>query len=98
VSTVQDSASGDLILKIVSRADVIVHMQIDISGFSRLDPQAICTVLTAEPLAENNYSFWHKQIVQPETSALTVAPQFEYAVPAHSLSVIRIRARGAAVQ
>ncbi len=98
VSTVQDSASGDLILKIVSRADVIVHMQIDISGFSRLDPQAICTVLTAEPLAENNYSFWHKQIVQPETSALTVAPQFEYAVPAHSLSVIRLRTRGAAVQ
>ncbi|MBN8637680.1 MAG: alpha-N-arabinofuranosidase [Anaerolineae bacterium] len=92
-STVVESHTGDLILKIVSRAATPVELQIDLAGMANLQPEASCTVLSGEPLAENSYSFWHTHIVKPETRPLTVAPQFSYTVPAHSLSVIRIHTR-----
>ncbi len=92
-STVVEGQSGDLILKIVSRAAVSVSMEIDLAGVAYLQAEATCTVLSGEPLAENSYSFWHPHIVKPETHPLTVAPQFTYSVPAHSLSVIRIHTR-----
>ena len=92
-STVVEVQSGDLILKIVSRADVSVELQIDLAGVVNLQPEAICTVLSGAPLAENSYSFWHTHIVKPETRPLMVAPRFSYTVPAHSLSVIRVRTR-----
>ena len=91
VSCVQESVGGDLIIKLVSRADVPVRAQIDLSGSVSLAPNATCTVLTADPMSENSYSFWHTQIVKPETRVIAVASQFSYEVPAHSLNVIRIK-------
>ncbi|HEX2906446.1 MAG TPA: alpha-L-arabinofuranosidase C-terminal domain-containing protein [Phototrophicaceae bacterium] len=88
---VRDSTSGDIILKIVSRADVPVRAQIDLSGVDGIAPIADCTVISGDPVDENNYSFWHSHILTPTTATITVAPQFDYDVPAHSLSVIRMK-------
>ena len=90
-SCVQDSESGDLIIKIVSRASEPVRTQIDFSGAGNIQPDATCTVLSAEPMAENSYSHWRSRVVVPESKEIAVAPQFAYDVPAHSLTVIRMK-------
>ena len=96
VSCVRDSNSGDLILKLVSRCDTPVRAEIDLTGAPSIEPSAVCTVISGDPLAENNYSFWHAQMTTPSTAAVEVAPHFAYELPAHSLSVIRIKTRNPA--
>ena len=91
LSCVRDTASGDVVLKLVSRADAPLQAQIDLSALAALEPEATCTVLTGDPLAEN--AFGRPAAVLPKTSPIAVAPRFTYDVPAHSLSVIRIRTR-----
>jgi alpha-L-arabinofuranosidase len=93
ISCVQDSASGDLILKLVSRADKPVRAEIALSGVPDLAPNATATILAGNPLDENLYSFWNTSITTPKTEAIEVAAQFRYELPAHSLSVIRITTR-----
>jgi alpha-L-arabinofuranosidase len=93
VSCVRDSTNGDIILKLVSRALVPIRAQIDLSSVGTVEPTATCTVLNAEPLAENQYSYWRKHIVVPETSEIVVGKQFSYEIPAHSLSIIRLKTR-----
>ena len=92
-SCVRDSNSGDFILKLVSRCDTPVRAEIDLSGTPSIEPSAICTVISGDPLDENSYSFWHTKIITPGTDGIGVAPQFTYDLPAHSLSVIRIKTR-----
>jgi alpha-L-arabinofuranosidase len=94
-SCVQDSASGDLILKLVSRAGTPVRAEIDLSGVANLAPDATCTVISGEPMDENNHSFWHPHLTTPKTEPLAVTARFAYDLPPHSLSVIRIRTRAA---
>lgn len=91
VSCVRQSGSGDVILKIVSRADAPIDAQIALSNIGDIAAEATCTVLTGDPLAENSYSFWHTHIVQPQTTRIPVAQAFSYSVPAHSLTVIRVQ-------
>ncbi len=93
-SCVRDSASGDIIVKLVSRADVPVRVQIDLGNVDNIAPTAACTVLSGDPLGENNYAEWRRYILTPVETTLEVAPQFEYGAPAHSLTVIRITPAG----
>jgi alpha-L-arabinofuranosidase len=95
VSCVRDSTSGDIILKLVSRADVSVEARIRLNEVGGIEPAAACTVLSGAPNDENSYSFWHTFVLTPQTTTLTVAEQFSYEVPAHSLSVIRIKSQKA---
>lgn len=93
-SCVSDSASGDVIIRVVSRSEVPLQVHIDLSGAEDIIPTALCTVLSDDnPLAENAYSFWHSYLVVPRTSEITVAPQFTHELPAHSLTIIRIKTR-----
>ena len=85
-SCVRDSQSGDVILRIVSRADSAIRAEI--SGLSETAREASCTVLCGDPLAENQ--FGAEPAVAPRTSTLEVGPRFDYEVPANSLSVLRI--------
>lgn len=91
VSCVQDSRSGDLILKLVSRSDGPIHAQIDLAGVGGIKPTATVTVISGEPFDENLYSFWHTHILTPVQTAMPAAPQFDYVLPAHSLSIIRVK-------
>ncbi len=88
---VQDSRSGDIILKLVSRSDVPIWAQIDLAGVNAIERTATCTVISGEPFDENLYSFWHRYLLTPVQAAIPVAPQFDYVLPAHSLSIIRMK-------
>ena len=96
LSCVQESNSGDMILKLVSRSDVPVRAEIALSGVGDIAPNASCTVISGDLMDENLYSFWNSHLTTPRTEALEVAPQFSYEIPAHSLSVIRMKTRNSA--
>jgi len=88
-SCVQDSKSGDIIIKIVSRADNPLPASIDLSSIAQIDASATCTVLTGDLLAEN--TVWRPTKGLPEVSKIAVSQDFAYEIPAHSLSIIRLR-------
>lgn len=90
-SCVRDSGSGDVIIKIVSRADETIPAQINLSGAGSIAPAVTCTVIGGDPLAENNYSWWHRYTITPVTTEIAAAERFVYDVPPHSLNVIRIK-------
>lgn len=90
VSCVQDRPSGDLILKIVSRAGVAVPAQIGFASVESIQPTAICTVLTGDPTQENDFG---SPAISPQVSDIAAGERFAYEVPAHSLSVIRLKTR-----
>ena len=85
-----------MILKLVSRSDVPVRAEIALSGVGDIAPNASCTVISGDLMDENLYSFWNSHLTTPRTEALEVAPQFSYEIPAHSLSVIRMKTRNSA--
>ena len=91
-SSVLDSKSGDIILKVVNVLPSEVRTQIDLQGLrSTLNPTATCTVLTGDPAAAN--SFADPLRVSPKVSNISVEPIFPYVAPPHSLSVIRLKFR-----
>ena len=89
VSCVQDTKSGDIILKLVNRADVPLHSRFNLLAVAAVQSVATCTVISGDSLTEN--SFENPPNIIPETLQIPVAQQFTYAVPASSLSIIRIR-------
>ncbi len=89
VSAVRDTASGDLIVKLVSRADKPVSVRLDVSAAGVFGARATRTVLCGDPLAEN--AFGRPPAVVPETADLQAGGVFACPVPAHSLTVLRLR-------
>jgi alpha-L-arabinofuranosidase len=88
-SCVLDTASGDMILKLVSRASQPILTTIDLGAAGALPPTAACTTLSGDPLAENEFN--RPPLVVPQTAEIAVEPRFDYLIPAQSLSVIRIK-------
>ena len=88
-SCVRDSATGEIILKIVSRAKVKLLANLDLTSAGALETTARCTMLTGEPLAEN--VFGRPPQIVPQTSAWEIGNRFEYEIPPHSLSIIRLK-------
>jgi alpha-L-arabinofuranosidase len=91
VSCVQDSKSDDLVVKIVSRADLPVQAQIHLNSDLAFEPWASCTVLSGDPLTKN--AFGKQADVLPKTSVIMGKEYFTFEIPAHSLSVIRMKSR-----
>jgi len=89
VSCVQESKSGDIIMKLVSRNDAPLTIKVDLSSLTAIHSVAICTVISGDPSAEN--TFGQPPAVSPRTSEIMVAQRFTFDVPAHSLSVIRVK-------
>ena len=88
-SCVQDSKTGDIILKLVNTVNKPETMKINLSGFNKIFSDAEQTVLTGDADAEN--TFKNPQNIIPEKSAIKVSKTFEYAAPAMSLTLIRIK-------
>ena len=80
-SVVYDSATGDLIIKLVNLLPVSVTTAIEINDCDAYAAQAACTVLTGNPTDRN---------AVPTESVIDVAPQFSYEMPAYSFVTIRI--------
>lgn len=90
-SCVQDTTSGDVVIKIVSRAEIPLPTQIDLSTLGLSESSATCTVLTGDPLAEN--TVWRPVSILPKTSEIAVSAQFPYEIPAHSLTIMRVKTK-----
>lgn len=90
-STVRDTATGDVIVKIVSKLDETIKTTVDLRSVGPFESKAACTILTGDPMAENR--FGQTPAVLPTVSEMEVSDVFDYEIPPHSLSVIRIKTR-----
>ena len=90
-SCVQDSKTGDIILKMVNFGSESKPMKIDLKGFSNITSKAEQTVLTGNAEAENTLE--NPQTVIPAKSTVKIKKVFDYSAPAMSLTVIRIKTR-----
>lgn len=88
-SCVQDSKTGDIILKMVNYSDTGKPMKVNLSKFRKIAPQAEQTVLSGQPGDEN--TFENLQKIVPVSSVIEVAKSFDYIAPPMSLTVIRIK-------
>jgi alpha-L-arabinofuranosidase len=88
-SCVQDSKSGDIILKLVNFSSSTKSMKINLASFKKVAPDAELTILQGNADDENTLENPAK--IVPVTKAFKANSKFEYACPPVSLSVIRIK-------
>ena len=89
-SSVRDTKSGDLIIKIVNGADAPAPLTVTLAGLAAAESQATRTVLTGSaPDAFNEDA--QPPAVKPISSDVTLKPRFDYEAPANSLTLFRIR-------
>ena len=85
-------SSGDVILKVVNMSAAPQQLQIDLQGARNVAQTAAAEVLAGEPGDVNSLEAPEK--VAPQTTTLTgIGPTFVHEFPAHSVSVLRVRAR-----
>ncbi len=89
-STVRDSKSGDLIIKIVNGAETPAQLAIKLLGLPNTELKGTKTVLTGpSPDAFNEDG--KEPVIKPVTANVTFKPAFDYQAPAYSLTVFRVR-------
>lgn len=91
VSCVEDSASGDLILKLVNVASNAVPAHLVIANGMNVKPDATRTVLTGNPQAED--TFRNPDAVLPKRESMAVANTFDCNLPACSFTLIRMKSK-----
>ncbi len=87
-STVRDTATGDVIIKLVSKASEPIRATLNSSALGALDSTATRTVLSGAPMAENK--FGRPPQVLPVTDTIRLASPLQIDLPPHSLTVLRI--------
>lgn len=90
VSSVRDSRSGSLIIKIVNGSTNEVPLKVELAGMTPGDFQATRTVLTG-PAPEAFNQEGQPPTVKPVSSEVSLKPSFDYEAPADSLTVFRIK-------
>jgi len=90
-SCVQDSKTGDIILKMVNFGSESKPMKIDLKGFSKIASKAEQAILAGDAEAENTLE--NPQAVVPVKSVVKIKKTFDYSAPAMSLTVIRIKTK-----
>ena len=90
-SCVQDSKTGDIILKMVNFGSESKPMKINLKGFGSIASKAEQNVLTGDAEAENTLE--NPQAVVPVKSIVKIKKAFDYSAPAMSLTVIRIKTK-----
>lgn len=88
-SCVQDSKTGDIVLKLVNAGSENKSMKINLSNFKHIVPDAELMVLSGH--ADDANSYEHPDQVVPVKSAFKVSRKMKYTAPPLSLSVIRIK-------
>jgi alpha-L-arabinofuranosidase len=91
VSSVQSSATGDIIIKIVSAATNAIQVQMRLPQFGSIQLDGRRTVLAGDATAVNTYA--QPAEVFPVTSAFAAGKSFPCEVLPNSLNVIRVRTR-----
>jgi len=90
-SCVQDSVTGDLIIKLVNTGRESKSFQINLKRFGKFIPDAEQTVLSGNAEDENKPGQPEK--IKPVLSAYKAAKSFEYVASPMTLAVIRIKTK-----
>lgn len=88
-SSLYDSKTGDIILKMVNYGNAAKPMKINLGKFGKIAEEGELTVLTGNPETEN--TFENTRAIAPTSSKVKISKSFDYSAPAMSLTVIRIR-------
>jgi len=88
-STVRDSKSGDIIVKIVNGNNEPITVTVDIADLITGEERATQTILTG-PSADSFNEDGQQPQVKPITRETTIQPAFDYTAPGNSLTVYRI--------
>ncbi len=91
-SSVRDSKTGDLILKLVNGADKAEPLHIELNGITTLPGGATKTVLTGVNANVVNPA-GGVPAAKPEVSPIEVGQAFDYEAPPNSLTVIRMKSK-----
>ena len=89
-SSVRDSTSGHLIIKIVNGEDAPIPLTVTLAGLAAADIRSTRTVLTGSDADAFNED-GRPPVVKPVSDDMTLKPTFDYDAPANSLTVFRIR-------
>ncbi|HEU4554944.1 MAG TPA: alpha-L-arabinofuranosidase C-terminal domain-containing protein [Chitinophaga sp.] len=90
-SCVQDSKTGDLILKVVNAGPTAKSVKIKLARFKKIKRDATCTILTGDADAAN--TFEQPKAVIPVQLDFKAEKEFAYAASPMSLTVIRIKTK-----
>jgi len=90
-SCVQDSKTGDVMLKLVNFGNGTKTMKVNLSRFKKIIPEATQTILSGKPDGEN--SLENSLNIVPVTAGFNAVNHFDFQVPAMSLVVIRIKTK-----
>ncbi len=91
-SATRDRQTGDIFLKLVNPGTSAETLDLDFRGVTSLSGRTIVTTLAAPPEATN--SLEKPREVVPASSTLRGRhPSFRHTVPAHSIVVLKLRAR-----
>jgi alpha-L-arabinofuranosidase len=90
-SCVQDSKTGDIILKLVNFGTEIKTIKVNLSGFKKINAEAEQTTLAGKPDAENSIA--NPNNVIPLTTVFKALKKFNYQCLPMSLTVIRIKTK-----
>lgn len=98
LSSVRESASGDVILKLVNVGPTPVRAEVSLGGATSVGPQASVTVLTGDPTKLNagDPRAGSNAAETPMTgvsSTLQVGPTFTVDASQHSLTVVRLKTK-----
>lgn len=91
VSCVQDSASGDLILKLVNVSAEVVPARVNLPADLKVLPDATRIVFAGVPTV--NDTFANPLAAVPQSTSCTVASAFNYELAPYSFSLIRMKTR-----
>jgi alpha-N-arabinofuranosidase len=89
VSSVRDTASGDVILKLVNGGDDPQPLRIQLGGANRLAAKADLIVLTGNPDDTSDHKAG--RLIKPKTTSIKISASFAYTAPANSLSIVRVK-------
>lgn len=90
-STVRDSASGDVIVKLVNGEDAPQAIVVRFTGAGALPATAVRTVFaggSADSVNEDGAA----PAVTPQTDSVALSSEFSYEAPANSLTILRVKA------
>jgi len=90
-SCVQDSKTGDIIIKLVNLEKTFQSAHINLNSFKNLNKQAALTVLSGNENDKNNFDNPDK--VMPVNSELGVKKDIDFKMSSMSLNVIRIKSK-----
>lgn len=90
-SVVKDSKTGDVIVKLVSRAEAPMNVSIDLSSIKGLSSKALRIVLKGDPMAQN--LFGKPAVALPTIDEIDVSGLSQLEISPSSLTILRMKTK-----